>query len=626
MIKKVLLATMLGLCLAAPAFAQDDAPPTPFIVVDQFGYLPDAQKVAVIRDPEIGFDAGWDFTPGAVYQVIDTKTQAIVFEGKPVVWNKGAVDPTSGDHAWTFDFSSVTAPGSYVIRDKQAAYDSVVFDIAPNVYKPVLVQAVRMLFYQRAGFAKDAKYAGEGWADKASHLGRGQDAEARLYSKKGDKSTERDVHGGWYDAGDFNKYTSWTASYVVGLLGAYTENPQAFTDDFNIPESGNGVPDLLDEVKWGVDWLVRMQNDDGSALSVVGLSHASPPSAAHGPSYYGPATTSATYASASAFAYAARIYGADPRFAPYAADLKVRAVKAWAWAQAHPDVTFYNNDPRDHSEGLAAGQQETDANGRAMKALAAAVYLFDLTGEKTYSDYVDSHYRQTALVHDTYNLDFAYTDNSPLLDYAMMPGATSSVAADIKRAFADGFEGDGWNAASSDPYMAHISAYVWGSNGTKSTHGNIFADEARYGLGKHSKAEAMNEAEGYIHYINGVNPLGKVYLSNMKAFGAENSVDRFYHTWFAHGSSQWDSVSKSKYGPAPGYLVGGANPNYTWAKGCPGLNPGCGQAPPSPPVGQPAQKAYADFNDGWPVDSWEVTEDSEGYQTPYIRLLSRFVK
>ena len=112
----------------------------------------------------------------------------------------------------------------------------------------------------------------------------------------------------------------------------------------------------------------------------------------------------------------------------------------------------------------------------------------------------------------------------------------------------------------------------------------------------------------------------------MKAFGAENSVDRFYHTWFAHGSSLWDSASKSKYGPAPGFLVGGANPGYTWAKGCPGLNPGCGQAPPSPPVGQPAQKAYADFNEAWPIDSWEVTENSESYQTAYIRLLSRFVK
>jgi hypothetical protein len=72
--------------------------------------------------------------------------------------------------------------------------------------------------------------------------------------------------------------------------------------------------------------------------------------------------------------------------------------------------------------------------------------------------------------------------------------------------------------------------------------------------------------------------------------------------------------------------VGGANPRYTWAKGCPNITPRCGQAPPSPPVGEPPQKAYADFGDGWPIDSWEVTEPSISYQTAYIRLLARFVK
>ncbi|MBP2159663.1 MULTISPECIES: glycoside hydrolase family 9 protein [Asticcacaulis] len=538
-LKALLLAGICTVGLTAPALAQDDVPPTPFIVVDQFGYLPDAQKVAVIRDPETGFDDGWDFGPGATYQVIDTRTQAMVFEGKPVKWNNGAVDPSSGDRAWQFDFSAVTSPGSYVVRDVQSAYDSVAFDIAPNLYKPLLVQAVRTFFYQRAGFAKDARFAGEGWADGASHIGPGQDSEATLHSRKSDKSTRRNLSGGWYDAGDYNKYTSWTASYVVTLLGAYEDNPAAFSDDFNIPESGNGVSDLLDEVKFGLDWLVRMQDEDGGVLSIVALSHASPPSSATGHSYYGPATTSASYAAASAFAYGASVYGRDPRFADYAADLKRRAARAWAWAEAHPNATFYNNDARDKSEGIGAGQQETDGRGRAAKALTAAVYLYGLTGEAMYRDHVDSHYREAQMMREGYNLDFAYTDNAPLLDYARMPGATTSVVADIRRAFADGFELAGWGERDKDPYRAHISAYTWGSSATKSVHGSIFAEIGRLDGGKHSKSEAMEAAEGYLHYLHGVNPLGKVYLSNMKAFGAENSVDRFYHSWFAHGSSRW---------------------------------------------------------------------------------------
>lgn len=620
------LAALLSVLVAAPAMAQDDTPPTPFIVVDQFGYLPDMVKVAVIRDPETGFDSDWDFTPGAVYQVVNTVTGAVVYEGKPVAWNSGAVDPSSGDHAWSFDFSSVTAPGTYLIRDKQAAYDSYAFEISNSVYKPILVAALREFYYQRAGFPKDAAYAGVGWVDKASHLGPGQDGEARLYSARDDKATQRDLRGGWYDAGDFNKYTSWTADYVVGLLSAYSENPEVWTDDFNIPESGNGVPDVLDEVKYGMDFLVRMQNPDGGVLSIVSLSHASPPSAAKGASYYGPATTSASYATAAAFAYGAKVFGADPRFADYSADLKRRALAAWAWAQAHPDVTFYNNDASHGSEGIGAGQQETDAYGRSMKALGAAIYLYDLTGEVVYRDYVDAHYRETHLFGQNINLDFDYNNSAQLLFYASLADATPKTVAAIKTAFVSGFDnGLGWAQQGVDPYNAWITNYVWGSSATKANHGNIFADEARYGLSAHDAKAAMDAAAGYIHYIHGVNPLGKVYLSNMKSYGAENSVDRFYHTWYAPGG-QWDSVSKSKYGPPPGFLVGGANPGYRWDGRCPQISPQCGAALLSPPAGQPDQKAYVDFNQAWPINSWEVTENSEGYQTPYLRLLARFAR
>ena len=599
--------------LSTPAWAED-APPTPFIVVDQFGYLPAMPKIAVVRSPEIGFDAGWTFTPGTLYQVVDTKTGTVVYEGKPTVFQNGAVDAASGDHTWRFDFSAVTAPGRYLVRDKQAGYDSYPFDIGPEVYKPVLRVAVRMLYYQRADTVKDARYAGDNWADGLDHMGKGQDGEARLFSKPGDKTTARDLRGGWFDAGDYNKYTAWTANYVIGLLGVYAERPRIWTDDFNIPESGNGVPDLLDEVKWGLDWVVRMQSDDGSVLSVMGLSHASPPSAAKGPSFYGPATTAATYGAAGAYAYGATIYGGFPQFSAYAADLKTRAIKAWTWAQAHPDVTFYNNDPRDHSEGLAAGQQEPDAHGRAAKALVAAIYLYDLTGDDTYRAYVDAHYQRDG-------------DNDaaePLLYYAGLKGATPEVAWAIRADFAKGVE-PLWPKGETDAYMSWVPGYWWGSNLIKANTGQFYADAAKYGLGPHPAEAAMARAAGYIHYIHGVNPLGEVYLSNMKALGATHSVDRFYHTWFAPGSN-WADVRTSKYGPAPGYLVGGANSTYTWAKGCPQINSRCGSAPPSPPVGQPDAKSYKDFSDGWPIDSWEVTEDSEAYQIGYIRLLTRFVE
>jgi endoglucanase len=275
-----------------------------------------------------------------------------------------------------------------------------------------------------------------------------------------------------------------------------------------------------------------------------------------------------------------------------------------------------------------------------IKKLEAAVYLFELTGDTDYRDYFDTNYTQTDI-----------TDGSPfanefseymihfLLYYANLPGATDAVETDIESQFVSAMNGGTvWGAINnnggdgSDPYRAPLSAYTWGSSGVKAGKGNMFYEELLYDL-RHSGEsvdDVKNVAARYIHYLHGVNPLGKVFLSNMGNFGAENSVDQFYHTWFSHGSAKWDSVSGSTFGPAPGFLVGGPNPFYNWDSCCPNS---CGSMSnnnmcllrTSPPYNQPDQKSYADFNNSWPVNSWEVTENSNGYQIRYLRLLSKFV-
>ena len=204
----------------------------------------------------------------------------------------------------------------------------------------------------------------------------------------------KDLRGGWYDAGDFNKYTSWTARYIIVLLRAYEEHPQAFSDDYGIPESGNGIPDILDEVRWGLDWLRRMQNSDGSLLCVQGLDSASPPSDAKGVSFYGPPTTSATLMAASAFAYASKIFASrpEPDLKRYADGLKEHATLAWTWATANPHVLYYNNDElkQPGSKGLAAGQQEMSETDRLRAQLEAATYLFEMTGAPQFRLFADS--------------------------------------------------------------------------------------------------------------------------------------------------------------------------------------------------------------------------------------------
>jgi hypothetical protein len=601
----------------------------PAIVVDQFGYLPGQVKVAVVRDPQTGFDSADSFEPGTVYDVVNAATNAVVYTGALAAWNGGATDASSGDKAWHFTFTPVTAAGEYFIRDTQRNVKSATFKIAADVYAPVLRAAVRAFFYQRAGQAKLATHAGAAWADGASHLGAGQDKNARLYSAPNDASTERDLSGGWYDAGDYNKYTNWAAGYIIELLHAYIENPAIWGDDYNIPESGNGIPDLIDEIKWGMDWLARMQEANGSVLSIVGMAHASPPSAATGPSRYGPASTSATLAAAGAYALGAKVFARFPALAAYAADLRSRAERAWTWAVANPNVLFRNNDAANGSQGLGAGQQETDDYGRLQYKLCAAIYLFDLTEGATYASFINATHSQAHLVQWTWPSPYEPLLNQALLYYASLPAATAATASAIKNAFVAGMNSnDFWGAVTgkTDPYNAYLRDYMWGSNGIKAHVGNLFASMTHYGLETLSSRDNMAAASHFIHYLHGVNPLGKVYLSNMGALGAENSVDQFFHSWFSHGSTRWDSVKNSTFGPAPGFLVGGANPSYNWENGCPGLNSGCGSAAPSPPVGQPPQKSYKDFNDSWPLNSWSVTENSNGYQTAYIRLLARFLR
>ncbi|MBP1204690.1 hypothetical protein JOD97_002732 [Duganella sp. 1411] len=603
-----------------------------FIVVDQFGYLTNARKVAVLRWPRTGYDSSQSYWPGQI-QVRNAATGAVVFSGWPQEWKSQAVDPSSGDQVWHFDFSGVTAPGTYEIVDIDRQQKSMRFEIGANVYRNVLVQAVRTFFYQRAGQTKSAANAGSKWADGASHLKAGQDTQARRFLDPDNAATARDLRGGWYDAGDLNKYTSWTAGYAQELMDAYLQNPTVFTDDFNIPESYNGIPDILDEAKWGLDWLKRAQNSDGSVLSVEGLAGASPPSSATGASYYGDASTAATLATAAAFAEGAKVLGGlnNAALNTYAADLLARARLAWNWAQANPNVVFYNNDASRGTAGLAVGQQETDDNGRKTMRLMTAIKMFAATGEATYRNYVDAHYTEAQMFANWSLSGFSAGDARPLLYYASLPGATSSVATAIRSQYLDLWgraEYDGWGKvdAQTDPYRAFIGAYTWSSNSVKANAGTLFAEEGYYGISRHTPEQVASAAGDYLHYLHGVNPLGKVYLTNMYAFGAENSVNQIWHSWFFDGTP-WDDARTSPYGPAPGFLVGGpAGNQWDWDGGCPGVSPKCGTTRPTPPYGQPPQKSYLDFNDGWPLNSWSISENSNGYQVAYIRLLARFVK
>jgi endoglucanase len=607
--------------------------PIPVIVVDQFGYPTKASKIAVIRDPKEGYDNTAHFAPGTTYALVDESTGKLTKQGPLIPWNGGAMDGVSGDKVWWFDFSDVTTPGTYSVVDIEKRLRSPEFRIDDRVYRDVLKHALRTYFYQRAGFTKAAETAGVDWADSASHMGPGQDPQTRPWQTrhefgKNEASEIKDLHGGWFDAGDYNKYTSWTARNVIVLLRAYCENPTAFGDDSGVAESGNGVPDILDEVKWALDWLERMQNTDGSLLCVQGLNQASPPSAARGPSYYGPATTAASLMSAAAFAYASKIYSArsEADLRAYGNNLAARAKRAWDWATLNPRVLYYNNDEtrQPGSRGLAAGQQEMDDAGRLFAKFEAAVYLYELTSDVSYKEFAESNY--TSVMARCGPTQWDADRQEALLYCTRLPGISGQVKSQILMKFMANITRNADQLPmvtdNKDPYRSPIKDYTWGSNQSKLFQARLYQLLALYSNDAATAARADSAALGYAHYIHGVNPLGLVYLTNMKAAGASHSASTIFHSWFSHGT-RWERVSDTTPGPPPGYLVGGPNPQFSMDKCCTAV---VGTAGYAPPLGQPAPKSYRQFNEGWPVNSWEITEPSTGYQAHYISVLARYVR
>ena len=154
--------------------------------------------------------------------------------------------------------------------------------------------------------------------------------------------------------------------------------------------------------------------------------------------------------------------------------------------------------------------------------------------------------------------------------------------------------------------MPHAS-YHWGSNEVMSAAGILQFQVMPWG--NHPESVYREKALAHVHYLHGLNPLAACYLTNMASAGAEASMTQMYHTAFGEGTL-FDSTEDGD-GPPPGYVVGGPNKDFTVQS-------------ISPPSGQPVEKSYLDWNDGWPSASWEISEPSIYNQAVYVRLIANF--
>jgi endoglucanase len=603
-----------------------------YIVVDQFGYRPEMAKVAVLANPQIGWNAGDVFEPGPTLEVRRWSDGEAVFQGPVTPWKNGDTDQASGDRGAWFDFSAVEAAGLYYVYDAKSQTRSYPFEIGKDVYRPVLKAALRMFYFNRANFAKQPPFSCVGkkcWSLGVDYMGDGQDREARSVTDRNNPKTARDLSGGWWDAGDTDKYVTFTQDVMHQLLTAYEEHPAPFTDDFNLPESGNGLPDLIDELRVELDWLKKMQPDDlkGGALVKMGnVDYGDPvPDQSRLPRYYYPQPCSAaTIVVAGVFAHAALVLNQFPTQKAYAADLAARGARAFDFYVANPKSDACDDDT------IKSGDADRSVAEQAQIAVVSAVYLFALTHDAKYDAVVRKDYTLTRpFTDDRWSL-YDQSQGDALLYYASLPKADPAT----KKAILDRKQSQGETdeiykfRGELDLYRAYMrpDAYHWGSNNVRAAFGNTNWDMIQYGLASAADRASFRErAAGILHSFHGVNPIQLVYLSNMYAYGGDDCVDEMFHSWFRDKDPKWDNARTSEFGPAPGYVTGGPNRSY-----CDG-----NESPPhrcrnSRLRKMPPGKAYLDFNTAWEPnaaydESWALTEPAIYYQASYVRLVSKFV-
>lgn len=599
---------------------------TKHIKIDQFGYLPNSRKVAVIADPQTGYNAAESFSPGTgvnQYQVRQWANDQVVFSGTLNAWNGGATHAQSGDRGWWFDFSAVTTAGSYYIFDVARNVGSYRFEIGANVYGVLLKQAARMFFYQRVNYAKQAPYTDVKWADASSFDGPSQDRAARSRWDKSNPATARDVHGGWYDAGDYNKYVTFAMGPLCNLLETYRMHPTYFTDDYNIPESGNGIPDILDEVKWEMDFLKRMQDATGTnglfiKVGADNYNSGSPPSTDNNPRYYVPECTSSTLSGCAAFALGSTVYKSlgNPAMTVYGNDLLTRAINAWNRAKITTS-NFNVFETACDDQNIVAGDADQGADEQREMIVTAATYLYEATGQAEYKNAFDSLYtRARPYAYYWWGPYFGPVQRA-LLRYTQLPGADAGISNNIRsvKANQNGVLSINDYNSQTDLYRSSMpdDQYHWNSHEVKANAGIDNLDFVTFSVNPAQANLYREVAESYLHWFHGINPMGKVMLTNMYAYGGDSCVNEFYHSWFGNGTI-WDNVFTSANGPAPGYLIGGPNKDFS----IPGI---------SPPGGQPPQKSYREWNTGWNgsanENSWEITEAGIYTQAAYISLLVR---
>ncbi|NUH40405.1 glycoside hydrolase family 9 protein [Streptomyces samsunensis] len=469
------------------------------------------------------------------------------------------VDPSSRQNVQTFDFSKVTNEGKgYTVTVDGKKSEP--FTIGDHLYSSLRSDALAYFYHNRSGIKIDADLVGPKYARPAGHdKAAPHRGDTDVPCQDGVCDYRRDVSGGWYDAGDQGKYVVNGGISVAQLMSAYERTRTTKGADgaslgdgrLRVPERGNGVPDILDEARWEMEFLLRMQVPKGKPLAGMAFHKV------HDKEWTGFPTrpdqdqqqrelhkpsTAATLNLAAAAAQSARLFKSyDPEFA--ARSLHV-ARTAWAAAKAHPKILASDSDS---TGGGAYGDQSVGD-----EFYWAAAELFITTGDRTYAKAVfDSplHRDVGALFPRGGGMSWASTAGLGALDLATVPNKlTAQQRAEVRSMVtkaADRYAADSAKSAYGVPYAPKDGKYEWGSNSQVLNNMIVLAtahdltDKPRY---RDAVLRGMD-------YLLGANPLNQSYVTG---YGERNSHNQ-HHRFWAH------QLDHKLPHPAPGSLAGGPN-------------------------------------------------------------------
>lgn len=474
------------------------------ININQLGYKTDSKKVAVIRGEA-----------GATASVVNADSGEAVYTGNV----SAAIDNKSAKETnYQFDFSSVTTPGKYYIECDGIEDTSYTFEISDNPYGNLLDDSIRMLYLQRCG----TEIVDEKFGHKACHT-----STATIYGT----NETIDVSGGWHDAGDYGRYVVAAAKAVADILYAYQADPTAYSDNIGIPESGNGTADVLDEVRYELEWMLKMQAADGGVYHKVSCDtfpgYVMPEKETR-PLIVMPKSTTATADFAASMAMAYEFYkDVDASFAEKCLDA---AKKAYEWAKANPSVTYTN--PADVVTGEYGDRNPKD------ELYWAAAQMYRATGEASYL--ADAEAVSDKL---KAGLDWSTVGDYGNIALLTMDGIDKESSAYTKAKSLVISQADGLaEIAAEQAYGVAAESYHWGSNMTIANYGIILAQA--YKLTGEQKY--LDAAQGQLDYLLGVNPLGTCFVTG---YGTATPVAPHHRPSMAVGA------------PMKGMLVGGVNQN-----------------------------------------------------------------